>query len=84
MGQVLIRNVDDEVLAGLKVRARLAGVSFETFLRERLRALAPLSGDEKVALIAEFHQKHGPLTLATAPEEVVGEARATRLSDASA
>jgi antitoxin FitA len=78
MGQVLVRNIDDEVIAGLKVRARLAGVSFETFARDTLRAAAPLNGDEKLALLAEFHRKHGPLTVAVPPEELIREGRDER------
>jgi antitoxin FitA len=75
MGQVLVRNIDDDVIAGLKVKARLAGVSFETFLREQLKAIAPLTGDEKIALLEEFHRKHGPLDIRTSPEDIIREQR---------
>lgn len=78
MGQILVRNIDDEVIAGLKVRARLAGVSFETFARDTLKAAAPLNGDEKLALLAEFHRKYGPRTVDTPPEEMIRQARAER------
>lgn len=78
MGQVLIRNIDDDVIAGLKIKARLTGVSFETFLRDHLKALAPLSGDEKLTLLGEFHRKHGALRLTTPPEDVLREAREER------
>ncbi len=50
MGQVLIRNLDDEVIARLKQRAELAGVSQEQFLRELLTGAAPLTAEEKVAI----------------------------------
>ncbi len=78
MGQVLVRNLDDEVIAGLKAKARLAGVSFETFLREQLTALAPLTGREKVALLEEFQKKHGPLRISTPPEDVIRDERDAR------
>jgi len=78
MGQVLVRNIDDDVIAGLKVKARLAGVSFETFLREQLKAIAPLTGDEKIALLEEFHRKHGPLNIKTPPEDIIREQRDAR------
>jgi len=78
MGQVLVRNIDSAVIAGLKVKARLAGVSFETFLREQLKAIAPLSGDEKIALLEEFHRKHGALNITTPPEEIIREQRDAR------
>lgn len=80
MGQVLVRNIDDHVIAGLKVKARLAGVSFETFLREQLKAIAPLSGAEKVALLEEFHRKHGPVKLATPTADIIREARDERMN----
>jgi antitoxin FitA len=50
MGQVLIRNLDDDVVARLKQRAELAGVSLEQFLRDLLSGAAPLTADEKVAI----------------------------------
>lgn len=78
MGQVLIRNLDDEVIEGLKVKARLAGVSFETFMRDALKAIAPLSADEKIALIEEFWRRHGPLGIRTPPEDLIREERDRR------
>lgn len=78
MGQFSVRNIEDEVVAGLKVKARLAGVSFETFVRDTLRAAAPLSGREKVALIEEFRRQYGPIGSATPPEDILAEERAKR------
>ncbi|WP_439498236.1 FitA-like ribbon-helix-helix domain-containing protein [Bosea sp. (in: a-proteobacteria)] len=78
MGQVLVRNIDDDVIAGLKVKARLAGVSFETFARDTLRAAAPLTGPEKASLLAEFHQKHGLMSVTTSPEDIIREERDRR------
>lgn len=54
MGQVLIRNLDDQVIDGLKARARTKGMSLETFLRDILTAAAPLTADEKVAMARAF------------------------------
>jgi plasmid stability protein len=78
MGQVLIRNIGDDVVAGLKTKARISGVSFETFLRDQLTALAPLTGDQKLRLLQDFHRKHGSLAAVTAPEEIIGRARDER------
>jgi plasmid stability protein len=78
MGQFSVRNIEDDVVAGLKVKARLAGVSFETFVRNTLRAAAPLSGEEKVALIAEFQRQHGPIGAGTPPEDIIREERDKR------
>jgi plasmid stability protein len=51
MGQVLVRNLDDEVIERLKAKAEMKGHSLEQELRELLTAAAPLTGEEKLALI---------------------------------
>lgn len=51
MGQVLVRNLDDEVIENLKFKAEMKGHSLEQELRELLTAAAPLTPQEKVALI---------------------------------
>lgn len=48
MAQVLIRNIDDDTLEALKIRAKLHGRSLEAELREIVRTSAPLSPSEKV------------------------------------
>ena len=80
MAQVLVRNLDDDLVKGLKVRARLRGISLETFLREVLKAAAPLTGDEKVALLEEFRRKHDLLELTTPPEDIIREDREERMA----
>lgn len=59
MGQVLIRNLDDEVIARLKTKAELAGKSLEQSLRELLTAHAPLSPEERVALSRSLRMSYG-------------------------
>ena len=51
MGQVLIRNVDDTVLAALRERAAVHGVSLEAELRD---VLARAAGRPRADLAAEF------------------------------
>jgi plasmid stability protein len=51
MGQVLIRNVDDTVLAALRQRATVHGVSLEAELRDVLTRAA---GRPRADLAAEF------------------------------
>ncbi len=51
MGQILIRNLDDAVIARLKTKAELAGKSLEQSLRELLTDAAPLAAHEKLAII---------------------------------
>lgn len=50
MAQALIRNIDQRVMDKLKTKARLKGRSLEQELREVIRAAAPLTPEEKVAL----------------------------------
>lgn len=49
MAQVLVRNLDDEVVARLRERARRAGRSLEQQLREILSAAAQPDRDEILA-----------------------------------
>ena len=50
MGQVLVRSLDDRVIANLKLRAELKGKSLEQELRDLLTAAAPMSVEERVAV----------------------------------
>lgn len=61
MGHVLIRNLDDEVIARLKLKAELKGRSLTALLREILTTAAPLSPDEKVALSRQLRATSLPL-----------------------
>jgi antitoxin FitA len=51
MAQVIVRNLDDEVVASLKFKAGLHGHSLEQELRLILRRAAELTVEEKLALI---------------------------------
>ena len=58
MGQVLIRNLDDAVIADFKLAAMRNGRSLEAELREALATMRPkakLTGEQKRALIRELH-----------------------------
>ncbi len=61
MGQVLVRNLDDQVIDKLKTKAELKGRSLEQELREILTAAAPLTPDEKVALSRKVRAMSPPL-----------------------
>jgi antitoxin FitA len=55
VAQVIVRNLDDDVLEALRVRARLKGHSLEQELRETLsRAVSTLTTEEKLAMIDEI------------------------------
>ena len=51
MGQVLIRNVDDAVIAALRARATARGLSLEAELRD---VLSRAAGHPRADLAAEF------------------------------
>ena len=50
MGQILVRNVDDAVLKGLKVQAKANGRSAEAEVREILAAAVPQTGKPRKPL----------------------------------
>ena len=48
MGQVLIRNIDDEVLSSLRYKAKMKGRPLEQELREILITAAPFTIEERI------------------------------------
>jgi plasmid stability protein len=66
MGQLLIRNLDDEVIETFKLRARLKGKSLEQEIRDLLAAHRRLTPEEKVAISRELRarqpKEYEPLT----------------------
>jgi hypothetical protein len=61
VGQVLVRNLDDDVIERLKTKADLKGHSLEQELRDVLTAAAPLTPEEKVALSRRIRSSSPPL-----------------------
>ena len=55
MAQVIVRNLEDDVVERLKLKAELHGRSLEQELREILRAAAPLTVEQKLALVDRAH-----------------------------
>jgi len=50
MGQVIVRNLDDKIIAALKAKVELHGHSLERELRAILSAAAKLNAEERLAL----------------------------------
>ena len=48
MGQLFIRNVDDDIIEAYKSRARAAGLSFEQYMRDFLRQHLPTPSAERL------------------------------------
>lgn len=61
MAQVLVRNLEQGVIARLKAKAELKGRSLEQELRDIITAAAPLSPEEKVALSRKMRALSPPL-----------------------
>ena len=61
MGQVLVRDLDDEVIERLKRKAALKGHTFEQELHAIITAAAALSADEKLALVKKLRSLSPPL-----------------------
>ena len=57
MAQVIVRNLDDDVVASLKFKAELHGHSLEQELRQILRRAAELTVEEKLALVDRIRAK---------------------------
>jgi len=58
MGQILVRNLDDAVVAALKQRAKTAGRSLEAEAREILSRSVRESREAFLTFAAEFRRKH--------------------------
>jgi len=54
MAQVLVRNIDDEVIKSLKIKAELKGHSLEQELRSIIEAAAPFTAAERLAISKRF------------------------------
>jgi len=61
VGQVLVRNLDDQVIDQLKAKAELKGHSLEQELRAILTAAAPLTSEEKIAWSRKVRAMSPPL-----------------------
>jgi antitoxin FitA len=51
MAQVIVRNLDEQIVSSLKIKAELHGRSLEQELREILKRAAELTSEEKLAMV---------------------------------
>ncbi len=70
MAQVIVRNLEDDVVERLKLKAELHGRSLEQELREILRAAAPLTVEQKLALMRRA-QAMTPKGVKQTPSEIL-------------
>lgn len=78
MAQVLIRNLAEDVVSRLKIKAERNGHSLEQELREIITAAAPLSTKEKLALIDRAHAATARFTQHELAEDIIRKDRDTR------
>jgi plasmid stability protein len=77
MAQVIVRNLDDEVVSSLKIKADLHGHSLEQELRDILKGAAELTSEEKLAL-ADRIAALTPRPLETDSADLIREDRDSR------
>lgn len=75
MGDMLIRDVGDDVIAAWKERARQRGASLQQELRRFVTEHAPLAPAERALTIREFRRLHGMIKADRGPEELIREDR---------
>ena len=64
MGQILVRNLDDDIIEAIKLKAELSGRSLEQELREILKRAAPLTPEQRIALSRKIRSMQaGPASL---------------------
>lgn len=59
MGQLLVRNLDDSVIAALRRRAQSTGVSLEEAARQALAAAVGVSRDDALAKLDAVRRRIG-------------------------
>ena len=75
MAQVLVRNLDDQVVATLRMKAELRGCSLEQELRRVLTEAARLTPEERVALVRRAQAMTPPGVPQTDSAELIREDR---------
>lgn len=78
MAQVLVRNLDEQVVAALRRKAELHGHSLERELRVTLTAAARLTPEERVALARRVRSLTPADTRQTDSTELVRQERDRR------
>lgn len=73
MGQILVRNLDDDLIEKFKWRARRKGISLEQEIRDMLTAHRSYTPEERAAVAREIRSRtKGPVTPLTAEERREG------------
>lgn len=78
MAQVIIRNIEDEVVAALKQKADLHGRSLEQELRDILRSAAIFSAAERVKVADRLRAMTPPNRRQTDSTRIIRELRDSR------
>ena len=78
MAQVIVRNLDDRVVAALKRKAKLHGCSLEQELRDILSRVARPSAEERSALARRIRAMTPPGVVQTDSARLIREDRDMR------
>ncbi len=78
MGQVIVRNLDDHVIATLKRKAKLHGCSLEQELRDILSAAVKLTKEERIAVAKRIRDMTPANVKQTDSTDLIREDRDTR------
>jgi plasmid stability protein len=70
MGQVLIRNVDDDTIESFKLKAKLKGHSLEQELRDLLKVNKPFTPRERGAIARQFRSRYKELQPSLTLDEI--------------
>lgn len=75
MAQVIVRNLEDDVVERLKLKAELNGHSLEQELREILRQAAPLTPEQKIEMFRRVQAMTPKGVKQTPAEDLIREDR---------
>ena len=75
MGDLLIRDVDDQLIRTLKTKAEINGTSLQQEAKKALTRGAPLSADEKRALFADLDRMWTGKPRSTSGADIIREMR---------
>lgn len=70
MGQVLVRNVEDETIESYKIKAKIKGLSLEQELRNLLEANKPFTPEERLVYSRKLRAQTKGVAPSLTPEEI--------------
>jgi len=75
MGQILVRNLDDDIIKSAKLKAKASGKSLEQYLRDLITESLHPKWDKTFAKIDELFEEQESYTLKRSAEDLIREDR---------